>query len=108
MSQLAFRALADPTRQNILMMLRAGDMTIFEIASNFAMTRAAVKKHLIILTDAGLITSRPQGRERFNTLTPNGLSPVRDWTSDLDALWDDRLSDLKNAIEQDRIAPKTG
>lgn len=101
MSQLAFRALADPTRRAIILHLQDGDLTIAQLAANFEMTRAAVKKHLTILADAGLISTRTQGRERYNSFTPDGLSPVRDWISDLDRFWDDRLGDLKTAIEKD-------
>ena len=101
MSQLAFRALADPTRRDILIMLQRGDMTIAQVAENFDMTRAAVKKHLIILADAGLITSRAVGRERFNSIVPQGLAPVTDWLTAFDTFWEDKLIDLKTAIERE-------
>lgn len=103
MSQLAFRALADPTRRAIVMHLRGGDMTIAQLSENFDMTRAAVKKHLTILAEAGLISTRPEGRERYNTFEPSGLGPIRDWISDFDAFWDDRLDSLKTAIEKDTL-----
>ena len=100
-TQPAFRALADPTRREILLMLRDKEMTIAEVAENFDMTRAAVKKHLTVLSDGGLITVRAQGRERINALNPIGMAPVRDWLTFFDAFWDDRLSTLKSAIEKD-------
>ena len=65
-SQPIFRALADPTRRDILLMLRDREMTIAEVAGNFDMTRAAVKKHLTVLSDGGLITVHTKGRERIN------------------------------------------
>ena len=99
--QPAFRALADPTRRDILIMLRDRAMTIAEVAENFDMTRAAVKKHLTVLSDGGLITVRTQGRERINTLNPDGMAPLRDWLGFFDAFWDDRLAALKSAIEKD-------
>lgn len=100
-TQPTFRALADPTRRDILLMLRDKDMTIAEVAENFDMTRAAVKKHLTVLSDGGLITVRAQGRERFNRLNLDGMAPVRDWLTFFDAFWDDRLNALKSAIEKD-------
>jgi len=100
-TQPTFRALADPTRRDILLMLRDKEMTIAEVAENFDMTRAAVKKHLTVLSDGGLITVRAQGRERINALNPIGMAPVRDWLTFFDAFWDDRLSTLKSAIEKD-------
>ena len=100
-NQSLFRALADPTRRDILLMLRGADMTIAQVADNFDMTRAAVKKHLTVLSDGGLITVRAQGRERYNTLNPNAFAPIHDWLGFFDVFWDDRLSDLKTAIEKD-------
>lgn len=99
--QATFRALADPTRRDILTMLGDRDMTIAEVAENFDMTRAAVKKHLVVLSDGGLIEVLPRGRERVNRLTPDGLRPVVDWLSYFDRFWDNKLEALKTAIEKD-------
>ncbi len=101
MTQLVFRALADPTRRDILIMLRENDLTIAEVAENFDMTRAAVKKHLTMLSDGGLITVEARGRERINRLNPQGMTPVLDWLSYFDTFWDERLSALKQTIEKD-------
>ena len=62
--QMGFRALADPTRRNILQLLAAKDMTIADVAENFDMTRAAVKKHLTILKEGNLISVEVDGRSR--------------------------------------------
>jgi len=100
--QPTFKALADPTRREILRQLAETDMTIAQVSDNFDMTRAAVKKHLTVLNDGGLITVRTRGRERVNALNPKGFAPVRDWLSFFDQFWDDRLSELKTAIEKDQ------
>ncbi|WP_299553389.1 metalloregulator ArsR/SmtB family transcription factor [uncultured Tateyamaria sp.] len=100
-TQNAFRALADPTRRDILRMLSVQDMTIAQVSDRFDMTRAAVKKHLTVLSDGGLITVEARGRERINTLNPAGLAAVLSWLEVFDRFWDDRLSDLKTAIEKD-------
>lgn len=100
-TQDAFRALADPTRRDILRMLNGNDMTIAQVAARFDMTRAAVKKHLTVLNDGGLITVEARGRERINRINPVGLAPVLSWLEYFDRFWDDRLSDLKTAIEKD-------
>ncbi|WP_227269958.1 ArsR/SmtB family transcription factor [Roseobacter weihaiensis] len=99
--QSTFRALADPTRRDILVMLRDRDLTIAEVAENFDMTRAAVKKHLTVLSDGGLITIRTSGRQRINTLNPAGIATVMDWLTFFDVFWDDRLTKLKSEIEKD-------
>ena len=99
-TQNAFRALADPTRRNIVRLLSSQDMTIGQLTDRFDMTRAAVKKHLTILSDGGLITVEARGRERINRLEPQGMAPVLDWLSYFDQFWDDRLNSLKEAIER--------
>lgn len=99
--QNAFRALADPTRRDILLMLKGQEMTIAQVSDRFDMTRAAVKKHLTVLSDGGLITVEARGRERINRLNPVGLAPVLSWLEVFDRFWDDRLSNLKTAIERD-------
>ncbi|MEP2717609.1 metalloregulator ArsR/SmtB family transcription factor [Pseudophaeobacter sp.] len=98
-TQLAFRALSDPTRRDIIRILSAEEKTIAQLTDQFDMTRAAVKKHLTVLSDGGLITVEAKGRERINRLNPQGLGPVFDWLQYFDRFWDDRLSDLKAAIE---------
>ena len=100
-AQATFRALADPTRRAILKTLAEGERSIADVASDFDMTRAAVKKHLTVLSDGGLITVTAKGRERFNRLDPQGFAPIRDWLSFFDHFWDDRLDALKSAIEKD-------
>jgi len=101
-TQATFRALADPTRRGILQLLSQSELTIAEVSEAFPMTRAAVKKHLTILKEGNLIEVEPRGRERINRLCPNGLQPVTEWLSALDAAWDRRLSALKTAIEEDK------
>jgi len=98
-TQHAFRALADPTRRDILRMLTAQELTIAQVSDRFDMTRAAVKKHLTVLSDGGLIVVEARGRERFNRLDPAGFAPVLSWLEYFDRFWDDRLADLKTAVE---------
>ena len=97
--QGTFRALADPTRRDILMFLSERDMTIGEVAGHFEMTRPAVKKHLVILEEGNLITTKQRGRERVNRLKPDGLKHAADWLNAFDRFWDTRLAALKNAVE---------
>ena len=100
-AQSAFRALSDPTRRDILCLLSEGEMTVAQVSEKFDITRAAVKKHLVVLEQGALIAVRRKGRETLNTLRPEGMEPVRDWLGFFDQFWDDRLSALKTAIEKD-------
>ena len=97
--QGAFRALADPTRRQILMHLSDADMTIGEVSNHFEMTRAAVKKHLIILEEGKLISVHTKGRERINRLEPLAMKSVSEWLKYFSRFWDEKLGDLSSAIE---------
>ena len=77
-------------------------MTIADVSSRFDMTRAAVKKHLSVLSDGGMITVTPRGRERINRINPAGFATALSWFEYFDSFWDDRLGSLKNAIEKDK------
>jgi DNA-binding transcriptional ArsR family regulator len=98
-NQGAFRALADPTRRQILMHLCDADMTIGEVSNQFEMTRAAVKKHLIILEEGNLISVHIKGRERINRLEPLGMKSASEWLNYFSRFWDDKLGKLSSAIE---------
>ncbi|MBU2981856.1 metalloregulator ArsR/SmtB family transcription factor [Lentibacter algarum] len=99
-NQTAFRALADPTRRDILTALSDGEMTVKQLTERFPMTRAAVKKHLVILEVGGLLTSRKQGRETLNKLNPEGLKPVTDWLAYFDQFWDTHLTNLQSVFDK--------
>ena len=96
-AQSAFRALSDPTRRDILCLLSEGEMTVAQVSEKFDITRAAVKKHLVVLEQGALIAVRRKGRETLNTLRPEGMEPVRDWfdanvpTEKRAAFWSDAL-----------------
>ncbi|WP_282608799.1 helix-turn-helix transcriptional regulator [Pelagibius sp. Alg239-R121] len=100
-AQGAFRALADPTRRDILLLLSEDDMTIGEVVERFDITRAAVKKHLTILEEGALISVHASGRERINRLEPLGLKSVAEWLSYFNQFWDKRLQALRVAIEKE-------
>ena len=97
--QGAFRALADPTRRQILMHLSDTEMTIGEVSDHFEMTRAAVKKHLIILEEGNLISVQTKGRKRINRLEPEGMKSASEWLNYFSRFWDDKLDNLNSAIE---------
>jgi len=65
---LLWRALADPTRRQILDLLRRRPLITGEIAAQFPISRIAVMRHLDVLSQAGLVTSRKRGRERWHYL----------------------------------------
>ncbi len=70
---IVFSALADPTRRHILMMLLEDDMAVTDVAEPFAMSLAAISKHLGVLTRAGLISQEKRGRVKWCKLNPDAL-----------------------------------
>jgi DNA-binding transcriptional ArsR family regulator len=67
-SNEAFKALADPTRREILRLLRRGEMTAGELAEHFDMTKPSVSHHFAKLKEAGLVTSRREGQQIYYAL----------------------------------------
>jgi DNA-binding transcriptional ArsR family regulator len=74
-----FAALADPTRREILRMLLEDDMAVTDVAEPFAMSLAAISKHLGILTRAGLISQDKRGRVKWCKLEPGALRGASVW-----------------------------
>jgi DNA-binding transcriptional ArsR family regulator len=99
--QPVFRALADPTRRRILRNLAREPASIADVASRFEISRPAVVKHLAILREGGLIEVQPRGRERINVLRPRALKSAVDWLNFFDAFWDEKLANLRHAVETD-------
>ena len=100
-TQHVFRAISDPTRRAIIGMLAQCDMTVNEIAGQFDISRPGIAKHLGVLQQGGLISVKPRGRERINSLEPDALKVVADWLDYYSRFWDETLSDLKIAVETD-------
>jgi DNA-binding transcriptional ArsR family regulator len=76
---LVFAALADPTRRAILAMLLEDDMAVTDVAEPFAMSLAAISKHLGVLADAGLISRERRGRVIWCKLEPDAMRVASVW-----------------------------
>src|SRR6266403_5649398 len=82
-----FRAIADPTRREILRLLRNGRRTVGEIAANFPTSRPSISKHLRLLRTAGLVVSHKEGTTRICDLNAKPLHAVHAWLRDYEVLW---------------------
>jgi uncharacterized protein YndB with AHSA1/START domain/DNA-binding transcriptional ArsR family regulator len=107
--ELIFRALADPTRRSLLDLLKVKEpRTLNELveevgagAGDQAMTRFGVMKHLAQLEEAGLITARKVGREKFHYLNAAPIQLIADrWISRFAKPWVQQLSDVKTIAER--------
>ncbi len=99
--ELVFKALADPTRRELLdELFRRDGQTLGALASRFDMTRVAVAKHLRLLEEAGLVVSRRRGREKLHYLNPVPIRLVHDrWVTKYTEGWAAGLADLKRDLE---------
>src|SRR5947208_6541971 len=99
---LVFRAIADPTRRDILGLLRGGQRTVGDIASKFPTSRPAISKHLRLLRAAGLVVTRPDGTTRVCDLNAKPLRAIDDWLGDYEVFWAGSLRSLKRYVETER------
>ena len=81
--QLTLKALSDPTRREILNLLKTGAMAAGDIAARFDMTAAAVSRHLSVLKDADLIRDSREGKYIFYELNASVLEEILLWITEL-------------------------
>jgi DNA-binding transcriptional ArsR family regulator len=96
---LAFQALADPTRRGLLARLSRAPASVSELAAPFAMSLPAVMQHLQMLEASGLIRSEKKGRVRTCRLQPRVLGAAESWIAEQRALWEGRLDRLEDYLE---------
>ena len=94
----AFQVIADPSRRQMLMMLSKDRLTINALAENFDMSRPAVSKHVKIMHNAGFISIREIGRERYCTLKEDGFDQVQDFINYFDKFWTGKLKKLETLL----------
>ena len=82
-SNLAFKAIADPTRREILRLLRKHEMTAGDLAERFDMTKPTMSHHFAVLKEADLITSRRDGQTIWYELNTTVLEDVIAWAIDV-------------------------
>jgi DNA-binding transcriptional ArsR family regulator len=99
--ETVFRAIADPTRRQILGLLRGRAYTVNDIAKNFRSSRPAISKHLRLLHAVGLVVSERRGTARICRLNPEPLRVVDIWLRDYQALWRESLQGLKRYVEDE-------
>ena len=97
---VAFSALADPTRRGILERLGRSDAAISELADAFDMTLTGVKKHVQLLESAGLVTTEKVGRVRQCRLGPRQLDDEAAWIAAHRRMLEDRLNRLGDFLER--------
>lgn len=97
---LAFQALADPSRRAMVDRLAQGPATVSELAGPLAMSLPGVMQHLKVLEEAGLVVSQKVGRSRTCRIDPEALTRAERWISERRALWERRLDRLGQFLDE--------
>jgi DNA-binding transcriptional ArsR family regulator len=95
-----FQAIADPTRRAIISLIVVQAMTPNALAEKFDASRQAVSKHIKILNECGLVTTKQLGRERYYQIHPKKLKEVADWLEPFRQMWENRFDKLDKVLAQ--------
>ena len=95
-----FQAIADPTRRAIISLIVMQAMTPNALAEKFESSRQAVSKHIRILHECGLVTTKQVGRERYYQIHPKKLKAVADWIEPFQQMWENRFDKLDKVLDQ--------
>src|SRR5215472_13468699 len=95
-----FHALSDSTRRSILRDVAAGEKTVSEVAKPYAMSLAAVSKHLNVLEEAELIARQRRGSFQIVKLQAKGLRPADQWLAFYEKFWNERIDALQSYLEE--------
>jgi DNA-binding transcriptional ArsR family regulator len=100
-----FNAIAEPQRRAILVLLRAGERPVTELAQDLGLTQPGASKHLRVLREVGLVQDRRAGKQRLYGIDARGLQPVHEWTGGFERFWSesfDRLDAYVRDLDQAR------
>jgi DNA-binding transcriptional ArsR family regulator len=95
-----FNAIAEAHRRQILDTLITGEKAVGAIVSDVSMSQPQVSKHLRVLSEVGLVSSRPEGRRRLYRLEPARLRPMHEWLANYEQAWNDRLDRLDDYLKE--------
>src|SRR3979409_1504245 len=101
-----FNAIAEQQRREILVvLLRAGERPVTELAQELGMTQPGPSKHVRVRREVGLVRDRKAGKQRLYSLDARGLRPVHEWTGGFERFWNesfDRLDEYVQDLKQAR------
>lgn len=95
-----YTAIANPVRREILVRLRAGPVTVNDLARDLPVGRPAVSEHLQVLRRARLVHDEPRGRERWYHLDARPLAELADWTAAFTRYWSTHLDALDALLKE--------
>jgi DNA-binding transcriptional ArsR family regulator len=95
-----FNAIGEARRREILDTLIAGEKAVGAIVNDLSLSQPQVSKHLRVLSEVGLVSSRAEGRRRLYRLEPARLQPFYDWLANYEQAWNDRLDRLDDYVKE--------
>jgi DNA-binding transcriptional ArsR family regulator len=95
-----FNAIGDASRRDILDTLSDGEKAVGVIVTDLSMSQPQVSKHLRVLSEVGLVSSRADGRRRLYRLEPAPLRPMHDWLAKFERAWNERLDRMDDYLQQ--------
>src|ERR687898_1953520 len=96
-----FRALADPTRRDILRRCATGESSVSRLADAYPMSFAAVQKHVAVMERAGLVTKERRGREQLVRTNAEAVGRVRHALDELEATWRGRIERMSDVLAKE-------
>ena len=97
----AFAAVAEPSRREILDLLRDGTRSVGELVERTGLSQPGVSKHLRVLRESGLVRVRRDAQRRLYDLDPAPLAELDAWLAPYRALWNDRLDALGRHLDEE-------
>ena len=95
-----FNAIAEARRREILDTLISGEKVVGAIVGDLSMSQPQVSKHLRVLSEVGLVSSRAEGRYRLYRLEPAGLRPPHEWLAKYERAWNARLDRMDDYLQE--------
>jgi DNA-binding transcriptional ArsR family regulator len=95
-----FQTLADPTRRQIVEVLRGGECAVNDIVDAVDIDQSGVSRHLRILYESGFVDVRPEGPRRVYALRPEPFRELEAWVTGYRALWEARMDRFGEALRQ--------
>ncbi len=102
----AIQVLAEPSRRQILDLLRNGERSVGQLVDGVQLSQPAVSKHLRVLRDSGLVDVRADAQRRLYRIRPEPLIELDAWLATYRGLWSDSLDRLERHLERKHSRPK--
>jgi DNA-binding transcriptional ArsR family regulator len=98
---LVMKALSEPTRRAVFQRIAAArEASVAELTDGSGVTQGAISQHLKTLKTAGLVLERPQGRQVFYRVRPEGMAPLFAWLDHYAVFWRDRFDGLRTLLKE--------